>query len=210
MDTVLALTSAFRDSAPINPSLGYTPNNVLPSNAQQVTAPDGTVFNAPPNADFAAVYTYGTSLASIPSPLNTGGLQYASGFGGLFDFQRGNNQFNGNYAYASNYAIGILANGANVSLGYVQFAAGLVKFLSGGHGFPKCLGCARTRLFSSSKRSVPTSMKNLAGWRVVRYGLAVCVVICLLAATWIYTHPLERCDRWERPYRATNKALLCS
>ena len=52
MDTVLALTSAFRDSAPNNPSLGYTPNNVLPSNAQQVTAPDGTVFNAPPNADF--------------------------------------------------------------------------------------------------------------------------------------------------------------
>jgi hypothetical protein len=128
--------SAFRDSAPNNPALGYTPNNVLPSNAQQVTAPDGTVFNAPPNADFAAVYTYGRSLASIPSPLNTGGLQYASGFGGLFDFQRGNNQFNGNYAYASNYAIGILANGANVSLPYVQFVAALVKAVSGGQGFP--------------------------------------------------------------------------
>jgi hypothetical protein len=41
-------------------------------------------------------------------------------------------------------------------------------------------------------------MKNLTGWRVVRYGLAVCVVLCLLAGAWIYTHPLERCDRWEK------------
>lgn len=128
--------SAFRNSAPNDPSLGYTPTNVLPSNAQQVTAPNGTVFYAPPNADFAAVYTYGRTLASIPSPLNTDGLQFASGFGGLFDFQRGNNRFNSNYAYASNYAIGILANGANVSLPYVQFIAGLVKFASGGQGFP--------------------------------------------------------------------------
>ncbi len=128
--------SAFRDSAPNNPSLGYTPDNVLPSNAQQVTAPDGTVFYAPPKADFAAVYTYGTSLASIPSPLNTGGLQYVSGFGGLFDFQRGNNQFNSSYAYASNYAIGILAYAANISLSYTQFVAGLVKLVSGGQGFP--------------------------------------------------------------------------
>jgi len=44
-----------------------------------------------------------------------------------------------------------------------------------------------------NKLMVHTSIRRLVG-----YGLAVCLLLCLGVGTWMYTHPLERCDKWER------------
>jgi hypothetical protein len=41
-------------------------------------------------------------------------------------------------------------------------------------------------------------MKNLTRWRVLRYGLAICMLLCLGVGIWMYMHPLERCDKWEK------------
>ncbi len=52
----------------------------------------------------------------IPTPLDAMGIKVGVGYGGIFDFQRSGNSFYGNYTYASNYAVGILMNGAHYSL----------------------------------------------------------------------------------------------
>jgi hypothetical protein len=126
---------AFRQSAPNNPSQGYTPVHDLPAGSFIVTAPNGTQFYAPPGADFAAVYQYGSSLASMGTGIDFG-LAWAHAFGGPFDFQRGNNQFNGNFSYAPNYAIGIDFAAAGQPLSYPLSLASLVKnTVAGGRGF---------------------------------------------------------------------------
>jgi hypothetical protein len=125
---------AFRQSAPNDPSQGYTPTHDLPPGSFTVVAPDGTPFFAPPNADFLAVYQYGQSLQ------NTGGRDFgyifAHEYGGIFDFQRGNNLFNGAFSYAANYAIGIDYAAAGDPLAYAQATATARKYVgSGGQGF---------------------------------------------------------------------------
>jgi RHS repeat-associated protein len=125
---------AFRQSAPNDPSQGYTPTHDLPPGSFTVVAPDGTPFFAPPNADFLAVYQYGQSLQ------NTGGRDFgyifAHDYGGIFDFQRGNNLFNGAFSYAANYAIGIDYAAAGDPLAYAQATATARKYVgSGGQGF---------------------------------------------------------------------------
>jgi hypothetical protein len=125
---------AFRQSAPNDPTQGYTPTHDLPPGSSTVTAPNGTTFFAPPNADFVAVYQYGQSLQLFGG--TDFGLYFAHNYGGLFDFQRGNNLFNGNFSYAANYAIGIDVAGAGGSLAYAQSLATLNKYIgSNGMGF---------------------------------------------------------------------------
>lgn len=57
------------------------------------------------------------------------GLYFAHNYGGLFDFQRSNNLFNGNFSYAANYAIGIDAQAAGTSLAFAQALATLRKYV---------------------------------------------------------------------------------
>jgi hypothetical protein len=106
---------AFRNRAPNDPAKPYTPTDVLPPDAMSYAAPNGHSFPAPPTADFVSVYNYGRTLSNTTFPLDGAYLDLASGQGGIFDFQRGNNEFNSNYIYAANYAIGILMNGAGHS-----------------------------------------------------------------------------------------------
>ncbi len=117
--------TAFRQSGPNDPTKGYTPTHDLPPGSFIVTAPNGTHFFAPPKADFVAVYQYGQSLRQSGGV--DFGLYFAHNYGGLFDFQRSNNVFNGNISYASNYAIGIDAEAAGTSLAFAQALATLRK-----------------------------------------------------------------------------------
>jgi RHS repeat-associated protein len=126
---------AFRNSAPNDPSKPYTPTDTLPPDAMSYVAPNGRSFYAPPAADFVSVYNYGRSLSNTNFPLDGAYLDLASGHGGIFDFQRGNNIINSNYIYAANYAIGILMNGANHSLPLSQGIFGAYKaILANGKG----------------------------------------------------------------------------
>ena len=125
---------AFRQSAPNDPSRGYTPTHDLPPGSFIVTAPNGRRFNAPPNADFFSVYQYGSSL--VGGTNIDGTLAWAHYFGSIFDFQRGNNQFNLAFSYSANYAIGIDFAAARQPLNYALALAALVKSTAaGGHGF---------------------------------------------------------------------------
>jgi RHS repeat-associated protein len=119
--------SAFRQSGPNDPTKGYAPTHDLPPGSSIVTAPNGKNFFAPPNADFVAVYQYGQSLRESGGV--DFGLYFAHNYGGLFDFQRSNNVFNGNFSYASNHAIGIDAQAAGTSLAYAQSLATLRKYV---------------------------------------------------------------------------------
>lgn len=66
------------------------------------------------------------------------GLFFAHNYGGLFDFQRSNNLFNGNFAYSADYAIGIDAQAAGTSLTFAQSLATLRKYVgSNGAGIAK-------------------------------------------------------------------------
>jgi RHS repeat-associated protein len=124
----------FRQSAPNDPTKGYTPTHDLPAGSSVVTAPNGRHFFAPPNADFVAVYQYGKSLAAASTGFEFGFL-WAHGYGATFDFQRGNNLFNGNFTYAANYAIGIDFAAAGQSAAYAKFLASVIKnTTSGGRG----------------------------------------------------------------------------
>jgi len=51
------------------------------------------------------------------------GIQIGIGHGGIFDYQRSGNTFYGSYTYASNYAVGIVMNGAGYSLNSTVFIA---------------------------------------------------------------------------------------
>ncbi len=137
---------------PYDSSKPFTPTpGVLPG-SQTVTAPDGTQFSAPPYADFKGAYAYGQSLAPIPTPLDAMGIKVGVGYGGIFDFQRSGNSFYGNYTYASNYAVGILMNGAHYSLGATKSIAA---------GF----GSANSRQISNS---APQAWTN--GWNAAASG----------------------------------------
>lgn len=125
---------SFRQSAPNDPTKGYTPTHGLPPGSFVVTAPNGRAFNVPPNADFVSVYQYGSSL--VGSGSIDGSLAWAHYFGSVFDFQRGNNQVNLAFAYAANYAIGIDFAAARQPVNYALALAGVVKnTIAVGHGF---------------------------------------------------------------------------
>ncbi len=109
----------------------------LPAGSISVTAPDGTVFNAPGYADFAGAYAYGRSLRSIPFGLDAFGLQVAVGHGGMYDFQRAGQTFIRPYIYASNYAVGIVLNGAGYSrANAIRIAGGYAAVGSSNTGDP--------------------------------------------------------------------------
>jgi hypothetical protein len=110
----------------------------VPAGSQSVTAPDGTTFNAPSYADFAAAYKYGQSISSIPFGLDTFGIQVAVGHGGMYDFQRsGGQSFTGAYTYASNYAVGVVLAGAGYSLDQaLKIAGGFASTMSSNAGSP--------------------------------------------------------------------------
>jgi hypothetical protein len=87
-----------------------------PPNSSNFTGPSGQNFSAPPGTDFNSVYQAGQNNG-------TAGIPDALGHFGSFDFQRnmGNgrcqdNTYYRNYAYASNYAVGVYMNGAGYSL----------------------------------------------------------------------------------------------
>lgn len=123
--------------APYNPELPLKKTNASPPDAVRVTTPDGTSFHAPPYADFAAVYRYGRSLRSIPFGLDAFGLQTAVGHGGMYDFQRDGQTFIAPYTYASNYAVGIVLNGAGYSLNSaISIAGGFASLMSSNAGDP--------------------------------------------------------------------------
>ena len=125
--------------APFNPNQKIS-NWVqgVPAGSQTVVSPDGTSFNAPSYADFAAVYKYGQSLSSIPFGFDTFGIQVAVGHGGMYDFQRsGGQSFTGAYTYASNYAVGVVLAGAGYSLSQaLKIAGGFASMMSSNAGSP--------------------------------------------------------------------------
>ncbi|TWB39022.1 RHS repeat-associated core domain-containing protein [Nitrospirillum pindoramense] len=124
--------------APFDPYKGIQ-NRVqgVPAGSQSVTAPDGTTFNAPGYADFAAAYAFGKSLNGTPFPLDTFGIQMAVGHGGMYDFQRNGQSFIRAYTYASNYAVGIVMNGAGYSLSQtMDIAGGFAGMFSSNAGDP--------------------------------------------------------------------------
>ena len=100
----------------------------LPSNAVNVTLPDGTFIAnaksptgylvAPPWADFRAVYAGGQAIASENAFENIAPIRAAIAQGGSFDFQRdaGTGESNSIYAAASNYSVGVFMAGAGYSL----------------------------------------------------------------------------------------------
>jgi RHS repeat-associated protein len=127
--------------APKTPFDPSTPISIvvtdLPAGSISVTAPDGTVFNAPGYADFAGAYAYGQSLRSIPFGLDAFGLQVAVGHGGMYDFQRDGQTFIRPYVYASNYAVGIVLNGAGYSrANAIRVAGGFARLRSSNAGDP--------------------------------------------------------------------------
>lgn len=130
----------FRERHPNDPDKGYTPAHTQLPGTSAVRAPNGQPFYAPPDADFVAVYNYGRGLGmSTSNPASrTLGYAMAHSYGGLFDFQRYNNTFNGAYAYAANYAIGIDVQAAGDPLALAHAYASAVKTVgSRGKGDPK-------------------------------------------------------------------------
>jgi hypothetical protein len=96
-----------------------------PTDAVKYMAPDGTIFLAPPTANFRSVYAYGRSIAikSIFEQKTLIGL--AVGQGGVFDFQRKDGVFYPDYTDASNFAVGVLMNGAGYTWVDTETIAGL-------------------------------------------------------------------------------------
>jgi hypothetical protein len=95
-----------------------------PGNAVRYIAPDGTTFLAPPTADFLTVYAYGKMIASKKFGDQKAAIGVALAQGGLFDFQRSGGVFYPSYTDASNYAVGVLMNGAGYSWAETEAVAG--------------------------------------------------------------------------------------
>lgn len=86
-------------------------------------ATDRYTFYAPGYADFAAAYVFGKSLRKIPTPLDIPAIWMAVGHGGMYDFQRNGQIFIREYTYVSNYAVGIVLNGAGYYLAKIKAVA---------------------------------------------------------------------------------------
>jgi RHS repeat-associated protein len=121
-----------------DPRLPLVRNNTVPADAISVTGPDGRSFNAPPYADFAAAYAYGRSIgANNPFGMNSFAVQVALGHGGMYDFQRDGQVFTPAYTFASNYAVGVVMNGAGYSLeATFRIAGGFARSNSSNAGDP--------------------------------------------------------------------------
>lgn len=99
---------------------GMVITHAIPSGAVTYTASNGTNFDAPPQANWAAVYAAG----------QTGGMNPFAGYDaiahyGTFDFQRDANLnlFMSDYTNASNYAVGVYMNGAGFNLAEMTLIA---------------------------------------------------------------------------------------
>ena len=110
------------DSAAPGAKMGMFRVETLPADAVQYTAPDGTKFYAPPSANFSAAQAYGSKIANMPFTERVAAIRAAIGRGGIFDFQRSGDTFYPAYTDASNYAVGVLMQGA----GYAEWETDLI------------------------------------------------------------------------------------
>jgi hypothetical protein len=94
---------------PFQPDPGLTINHETPVDAVDLAAGDGTMFLAPPRANFGDIFAAGAAGGLIGAPS-------AIGHFGNFDFQRDGNTFYSAYTDASNYAVGTYMAGAGYSL----------------------------------------------------------------------------------------------
>ena len=99
--------------APLTPA-GYR-SVPTPKDAVTYSTSDGTKFLAPPTANFQKVYEYGLNIR-VKLPLEKiESIRKAIGQEGYFDFQRSNHTYIDDYVHASNFAVGVLMNGAGFS-----------------------------------------------------------------------------------------------
>src|ERR1700728_686839 len=96
----------------------------MPADAVQYMTPDGAIFFAPPTADFRTIYAYGKIIATKGVENQKTAIGVAVAQGGLFDFQRSGDVFYPSYTDASNYAVGVLMNGAGYSWAETEAIAG--------------------------------------------------------------------------------------
>jgi hypothetical protein len=100
--------------APAKPGNGISIDKETPADAVHYNS-GGDEFDAPPHADFQAVYMAGKKDGWA----SWGSAQRAIAQYGEFDFQRDKsaNKFYGCYTHASNYAVGVYMRGAGYSIG---------------------------------------------------------------------------------------------
>ena len=119
---------------------GYVENSPLnwndpfglcpPPDAVLYQAPNGSLFYAPPSADFPA-----QKAAGAANGWNIAGIKAAEGQGGTYDYQRPKNSpFNGNYTDASNFGVGVFMYGAGFSLNLTLGISDLFAFTMSKNG----------------------------------------------------------------------------
>ncbi|HEY4078926.1 MAG TPA: hypothetical protein VGM26_18500 [Rhizomicrobium sp.] len=96
----------------------------IPPNSADYTAPDGTNFLAPADANFRKVYEDGHALIDQEPATWPGYIKQKVGQFGEFDFQRDGDIFYSRYTNASNYAAGLFMSGAGFSYADTMAIAG--------------------------------------------------------------------------------------
>ena len=107
----------------------------VPTDAYQYTAPDGSQFYGPPDANFARAYEAGFLVGYLPLNQQAQAIQALIGQGGIFDNQRSGEYFIPAYTNASNFVVGVVMDAAGYSLPSTIAIAGSFATTMSGQGW---------------------------------------------------------------------------